>query len=190
MKLLVLDNYDSFTFNLVHLLEDLGVNDLSVFRNDKISLDAVSQYDAIVLSPGPGLPSEAGIMPELVRRYAPSKKILGVCLGHQCIGESFGAELRQVGIPLHGKATMTTLTASDDALFKDLPSTFETGRYHSWVVNEQCMPKDLEVTAVSDGNLIMAMKHRNFDVRGVQFHPESVLTPLGRQMLDNWLKFR
>lgn len=187
MKLLVLDNYDSFTYNLVHLLRSLGVAQLEVHRNDRISLADVNNYTHIVLSPGPGIPNEAGIMPELVKNYAASKKILGVCLGHQCIGEVFGAELENLGSPIHGKGIMTKVINPQDPLFKGLPNEFISGRYHSWVVRKDNLPKDILISAVdADGN-IMGLRHREFDVCGVQFHPESVLTEYGSELMRNWI---
>ncbi len=190
-KILVLDNYDSFTYNLVHMLKEIsgagtgaGVD---VIRNDEIDLDAVEGYTHIVLSPGPGLPSEAGKMPELVRRYSPAKKILGVCLGHQCIGEIFGAKLHNLSTVLHGKGLETIVTDSDEVLFKGLPERFSAARYHSWVVSREGFPECLKIIAEDDMGEITALRHRAFDVCGVQFHPESVLTPDGMKMLTNWL---
>jgi anthranilate synthase component II len=187
MKLLVLDNYDSFTYNLVHLLRQLGVKGVEVLRNDKITLDAVSGYDKIVLSPGPGVPREAGIMPELVRRYAATRSILGVCLGHQCIGEVFGATLVNMRAPVHGKATATIICDPSEPLFAGVPSPVNTGRYHSWLVSRQGFPADLVVTAKDTNGDIMALRHQRYNVRGVQFHPESVLTEHGQTMVKNWL---
>lgn len=187
-KLLVLDNYDSFTFNLVHLLGELGVRDMEVHRNDKISLDDVATYERIVLSPGPGIPLEAGIMPELVKRYAPHKKILGICLGHQCIGEVFGGELLNLSYPVHGKATPMKITEPGEPVFQGLQSEITIGRYHSWVVDRKGFPESLRITAVDDQGNVMALQHKQFAVTGLQFHPESVLTPDGRTMLKNWLE--
>ena len=188
MKLLVLDNYDSFTFNLVHMLRALGVSDLEVHRNDRITVSDVNNYSHIVLSPGPGIPQEAGIMPELVKTYAESKKILGVCLGHQCIGEVFGAELENLGSPVHGKGVSTKVLDQSDALFKGLPQEFITGRYHSWVVKKDKLPSDLIITAEDEAGYIMALRHKKFDVCGVQFHPESVLTEHGAELMKNWIQ--
>lgn len=185
MKLLMLDNYDSFTYNLVHIFEALNV-EVDVFRNDKITLEEVAEYDNIVLSPGPGLPSEAGILLPLIEKYASSKRILGVCLGHQAIGETFGASLININKVVHGKSKNTKIIG-DDRLFKGMPAEFETGRYHSWVIDEGTLPKDIEITAVDDDGFVMAIKHKEYDVHGVQFHPESVMTPLGKQMMENWL---
>jgi anthranilate synthase component 2 len=188
MKILVLDNYDSFTYNLVHLLYELGLEEaVEVFRNDEISLEAVDAYDKILLSPGPGLPSEAGIMPALIQRYAPTKSILGVCLGHQAIGEAFGARLLNLPEVLHGVASpMHPLVA--DRLFEGVPAPFQAAHYHSWVIDREGFPHEqLEVIAQDEQGHIMAVRHRLYDVRGVQFHPESILTEYGKQMLHNWL---
>jgi anthranilate synthase component II len=187
MKILILDNYDSFTYNLVHAVEHLANTDVDVFRNDEIALEAIEVYDHIILSPGPGIPSEAGILLDVIKKYAPVKKMLGVCLGHQAIGESFGGELHNLHVVYHGLARNTKLVV-EDVIFKDIPTNFETGRYHSWVVKPESLPSSLEVTAVDETGLIMAMKHKQYNVRGVQFHPESVLTPLGNKILDNWLR--
>lgn len=187
MKILVLDNYDSFTYNLVHLVKSLGYEDVDVVRNDKIELDDVARYDKIILSPGPGIPSEAGRMLELIGRYAPTKSILGICLGEQAIGEAFGAMLENLANVYHGVDTPVTVTA-DDPLFEGLGGSFEVGRYHSWVVSAEGFPAELKITAVDDQGQIMALAHRDYDVRGVQFHPESVLTPQGETMISNWLK--
>lgn len=186
MRLLIFDNYDSFTYNIAHAVRQLGVEP-DVVRNDKIALDEVGNYDKIIISPGPGIPSEAGILPQLLERYASEKPILGVCLGHQAIGERFGAKLRNLSTVYHGVQSEARLTA-DDYIFAGIPSAFEVGRYHSWVVDRDSLPSELEVTAVSPDGEIMAMRHRNLDVRGVQFHPESVLTPYGLEIIDNWLR--
>lgn len=185
MKILMLDNYDSFTYNLVHIFEALDV-EVDVFRNDKITLEEVDKYNTIVLSPGPGLPSEAGILLPLIEKYAATKKILGVCLGHQAIGEIFGATLVNMNQVVHGKAKNTKITG-DDKVFKGLPLEFETGRYHSWVLDYNTVENPLLITAIDDDGFVMAIKHKEFDVHGVQFHPESVMTPLGKQMMENWL---
>lgn len=189
MKILVLDNYDSFTYNLVQLLRELGYGDSTdVVRNDKINLDDIEQYDAIMLSPGPGVPSEAGLMPEVIRRYAPTKRMLGVCLGHQGIAESFGGQLYNLPAVLHGIATDADIVAGEDRLFNGLPERFKVGRYHSWVVTPENFPAELEITARDLNGQILAFRHRQYDVRGVQFHPESILTEHGHQMLKNWLE--
>ena len=187
MKILVLDNYDSFTYNLVQVLRELGHGEATtVIRNDKLAVDDVEEYDAVLLSPGPGLPSEAGLMPEIIRRYAPTKKILGVCLGHQGLAESFGGELYNMPEVLHGIATKAEVT-TDDKLFDGLPTQFQVGRYHSWSVRPESVPTELEVTALDAEGQVLAFRHRDYDVRGVQFHPESILTEHGHQMLRNWL---
>lgn len=186
-KLLMLDNYDSFTFNLVHLLREIGGREISVFRNDKISLEEVAAYDEIVLSPGPGIPLEAGVMPELVKHYAPSKKIIGICLGHQCIGEVFGGNLINLERPVHGVATPCRVLNAQEPIFAGLPSEIAVGRYHSWVVSPQKFPECLEITAEDSAGQIMALRHHTYAVSGLQFHPESVLTPDGKLMITNWL---
>jgi len=189
MKVLVLDNYDSFTYNLVQLVKKLGYGTkMDVRRNDKISLEEVAEYDNIILSPGPGVPSEAGIMPELIKEYAPTKKILGVCLGHQAIAEAFGGNLYNLPEPVHGVATNIKVTSKNESLFRGMPTEFKACRYHSWVVVPTSMPAELEVTALDADGQIMALRHRNFNVRGVQFHPESILTEYGEDMLRSWLK--
>ena len=188
MSILIIDNYDSFTYNLVQLLRELGHGArITVKRNDQLTLDEVEHYDAVLLSPGPGVPSEAGLMPEIIRRYAPSKRILGVCLGHQGIAESFGAELYNMPDVLHGLATEAAVTA-EDRMFQGLPERFQVGRYHSWSVQPESMPECLEITALDNDGQVLAFRHRDYDVRGVQFHPESILTEHGHQMLKNWLE--
>lgn len=185
-KILILDNYDSFTYNIAHIIKDLGA-EVDIFRNDKISLDEVDQYHKILLSPGPGIPDEAGILLPLIKRYAPTKSILGICLGEQAIGEVFGATLTNLDKVYHGVESTIKVTA-DDPLFAGLGSEFRAGRYHSWVVSAEGFPTELQVTAVEqESGQIMALRHREYDVRGVQFHPESILTPQGKQILKNWL---
>lgn len=191
MKILVFDNYDSFTYNLVHLVEKIIHEKVDVFRNDQIDLESVQQYDKIILSPGPGVPSEAGLMMKLIETYAPTKSILGVCLGHQAIGEVFGARLNNLDTVFHGVATpidveQYRLSRKND-VFMDLPSTLEVGRYHSWVVSSSEFPDSLEITARDHNGYIMGLAHREYDVQGVQFHPESVLTPFGEKILSNWV---
>jgi anthranilate synthase component 2 len=186
-RILVFDNYDSFTYNLVHLVEKLTKQRVEVFRNDRIPLEKVKDYDKIILSPGPGVPSEAGLLLPLIREYAASKPILGVCLGHQAIGEAFGGKLVNLSTVYHGVATPVKIL-KPGALFEGLPETLEVGRYHSWVVSEENWPDELEVTARDEKNFVMGLRHKNLDVQGVQFHPESVLTPLGEKILANWLK--
>lgn len=182
-NILVLDNYDSFTYNLVHYMESFDVT-CDVFRNDKISLEDVNQYDKILLSPGPGVPDEAGILIDLIKQYAPTKSILGVCLGHQAIGQVFGAEFYNVGQVIHGKIRNTKVVA-DDILFDGVSKEFMSGRYHSWAIRNVHTP--LIVTAVDDDGVVQAIKHETYNVRGVQFHPESVMTPEGIKIIENWL---
>ncbi len=189
MKILVLDNYDSFTYNLVHIIRALGYGEqLDVYRNDKISLDAVNAYDKILLSPGPGIPEEAGIMMDLIKRYAPTKSIFGVCLGHQGISEAFNAQLFNMPVVLHGIANTATLTNNRDYLFEGVPDSFSVCRYHSWSVKADSINGSLKITAVDDQQNVMGVCHAEYDVRGVQFHPESVLTEHGIQMVRNWLQ--
>ncbi len=185
IKTVIIDNYDSFTYNLSHLLKELGA-DVTVVRNDRFRLEDLEEYDRIVLSPGPGIPSEAGLMPQVIKTYAGRKPILGICLGHQAIGEAFGARLLNIGNVVHGVATPAHITVQD-YLFKGLPKDIEVGRYHSWVVDDKELPQCLEVTSRSDDGYIMSLRHREFDIRGIQFHPESVLTPQGKTIINNWL---
>lgn len=187
MKILVFDNYDSFTYNLVHALKSFNLAEIEVYRNDKIALEDVAKYDKIVLSPGPGIPSEAGLLLPLIKQYAPTKCILGICLGLQAIGEAFGGDLINLEDVYHGVATKVDIIA-DDLLFEGMEKEVEVGRYHSWIVNNKTLPDCLEVTAVDKNGQIMAMHHKEYDVRGVQFHPESVLTPEGLKMLRNWIE--
>jgi anthranilate synthase component II len=186
MKILVFDNYDSFTYNLVHLVEKILHEKVEVFRNDQIPLEKVKEYDKIILSPGPGIPEEAGLLLPLIKEYASKKSILGVCLGHQAIGEAFGGKLVNLTTVYHGVATNCTLS-DKSYLFKGLPMQMEVGRYHSWIVSDENFPPELEVTARDDNNYVMALQHKTFDIQGVQFHPESVLTPKGEMILRNWL---
>lgn len=188
MRILVFDNYDSFTYNLVHLVEKIVKDKVDVYLNDEISLEKVAEYDKIILSPGPGIPSEAGLLLPLIKEYAASKSILGVCLGHQAIGEVFGGKLVNLTTVFHGVATNCTLRNADSKLFKNLPEQIEVGRYHSWIISEENFPDELEITAKDDNGYIMALQHKQYDVQGVQFHPESVLTPDGDIILRNWLK--
>ena len=187
MRVLVIDNYDSFTYNLVHLVRSLGIENVAVVRNDKFEIGFVADFDKVILSPGPGLPAEAGLMPLVVKTYCKEKSILGVCLGHQCLGEIFGATLTNLKQVVHGKATQCRVISPNEPLFKGLPEEFAIGRYHSWVVSNQNLPDCIEVTAIDPGGEIMALRHRQYDLAGVQFHPESVLTPQGPQILKNWL---
>lgn len=188
MKILVLDNYDSFTYNLVQYIRELGFSNIDVRRNDAITLDEVEAYDAIVLSPGPGLPAEAGIMPELILRYAPRKPIFGVCLGQQAIGEAFGGTLENLSAVFHGVETPIHVTRADEPLFSGIPEVFRAGRYHSWAVKKEGFPDALEVTAEDESGAIMALRHKTYNVRGVQFHPESIMTEHGCQMLANFFE--
>ena len=185
MKTVIIDNYDSFTFNLAHLLKELGA-EVDVVRNYQFELPALERYDKIVLSPGPGIPSEAGLLLDVIRAYAERKPMLGVCLGHQAIGEVFGAKLENLAEGYRGVATDCE-HFSNDPIFNGMPRHFEVGRYHSWVVSKDGLPDCLEVTATSPDGNIMALRHKRYPVHGIQFHPESVLTPLGRQIVGNWL---
>src|SRR3954469_26018785 len=192
MKILVFDNYDSFTYNLVHLVEKILHERVDVFRNDQIPLEKVKEYDKIILSPGPGVPVEAGLMMPLIKEYASSKAVLGVCLGHQAIGEAFGGKLVNLSTVFHGVATPVKIKSEKskvkNELFKNLPDELEVGRYHSWVVSKEDFPKELEITAEDGNGYIMGLQHKTYDVQGVQFHPESVLTPRGEDIMRNWLK--
>lgn len=187
MKLLVFDNYDSFTYNLVHLVEKILHQKVEVHRNDQLPLEKVKEYDKIILSPGPGIPSEAGSLLPLIKEYASSKSILGVCLGHQAIGEAFGGKLVNLSTVYHGVATPVKIE-SNIQLFEGLPAEINVGRYHSWIVDEEGFPADLEITARDNNGYIMGLQHKSYDIQGVQFHPESVLTPEGEKILRNWLK--
>ena len=185
-KVVIIDNYDSFTYNLAHLVKELGAS-VTVYRNDQFSLNQLEPFDKILLSPGPGIPSEAGLLTDVIRTYAGRKPMLGVCLGHQAIGEVFGAKLSNLPEVYHGVATPCE-QVGHDALFAGMESRFTIGRYHSWVVSSEDFPETLEVTALSDDGNIMALRHRNYAIWGIQFHPESVLTPDGRQIIANWLE--
>ncbi len=191
MRILVLDNYDSFTYNLVHLVEKITHSKVDVFRNDQIEMEKIKDYDKIILSPGPGVPVEAGILLPLIKEYAASKSILGVCLGHQAIGEAFGGKLTNLSSVYHGVATPVSILKHQmhgvNRLFTGLPEELEAGRYHSWIVSKENFPEELEITAQDENGFIMALQHKTYDVQGVQFHPESVLTPMGEQLLRNWL---
>ncbi len=188
MKILVFDNYDSFTYNLVHLVEKILNRKVDVFRNDKIPLEQINEYDKIILSPGPGIPEEAGLLLPLIKEYAARKSILGVCLGHQAIGEAFGGTLTNLTSVFHGVATSCKLSGISSKLFKGLPQCLEIGRYHSWIVDKKNFPEELEITAEDDNGFIMGLQHKTYDVQGVQFHPESVLTPMGEKIIRNWLQ--
>ncbi|MCW3073771.1 MAG: anthranilate synthase, component [Flaviaesturariibacter sp.] len=208
MKILVFDNYDSFTYNLVHLVQKITGTKVEVHRNDQIPLEKVAAFDKIILSPGPGVPKEAGLLIPLIKEYAATKSILGVCLGHQAIGEAFGGNLINLKTVYHGVATPINLVSGESSvvneedvnspltthhsrinLFKGLPESFDVGRYHSWVIaDDEAFPKELEVTARDSNDYIMALQHKTYDVQGVQFHPESVLTPCGETIMRNWLR--
>ena len=186
-KILIIDNYDSFTYNLVHLVHEIGM-ECEVWRNDKFKLEDVDAFSHIILSPGPGIPSEAGLLLDVIVRYAPTKSIFGVCLGQQAIAEAFGGQLYNLSRPMHGIATPIRVTDSTEKLFTGLPQSFNVGRYHSWVVDEKGLPDVFTITAIDEkDNSIMALRHKQYDVRGVQFHPESVLTEHGKAMMQNWL---
>lgn len=185
-QVLVIDNYDSFVYNLVHYLEDLDC-EVTVKRNDQLRLEEVAAYDKILLSPGPGIPEEAGLLLEIIKTYAPTKSMFGVCLGQQAIGEVFGGTLINLDQVFHGVATSAKQLVVDEPLFKDIPTEFEIGRYHSWVVAPENFPEALEITSVDVNGQIMSLRHKEYDVRGVQFHPESVLTPEGKTMIKNWV---
>lgn len=191
MKILVFDNYDSFTYNLVHLVEKIIHGKVDVYRNDQIALDKIKDYDKVILSPGPGIPEEAGMLLPLIKEYASSKSILGVCLGHQAIGQAFGGSLINLSSVYHGIATPIVVSENrvirKADMFKGLPSELEVGRYHSWVVAKENFPADLEIIAEDANGFIMALQHKTFDIQGVQFHPESVLTPNGETIIRNWI---
>ena len=187
MKILVFDNYDSFTYNLVHVIKQLGYNDIEVHRNDKIALADMARFDKIVLSPGPGVPSESGILLDVIKEYAPTKPILGVCLGEQAIGEAFGAKLINLPEVHHGVSSDVQII-EDDYIFNGLEQTIEVGRYHSWAVSQDSFPDCLQITALDENGIIMALKHKEYDTHGVQFHPESVLTPKGIDIIKNFLE--
>ena len=186
MKTVIIDNYDSFTYNLAHLVKELGA-EVDVLRNDKFELEELAKYDKIILSPGPGIPEEAGLLLEVIRTYAGRKPILGVCLGEQAIGQAFGGKLTNLSEVFHGIQTDVKIE-NKDYIFSGLPTEIPVGRYHSWVVDTDGFPEKLVITAISSEGQIMALKHREYDVHGIQFHPESVLTPDGKQIVGNWLK--
>lgn len=188
MKILVFDNYDSFTYNLVQMVEKIICKKVDVFRNNQIDLEKIKEYDKIILSPGPGIPEEAGLLLPLIKKYGTSKSILGVCLGQQAIAEAFGGKLKSLENVFHGVATSCLLKNASCKLFYDLPEIIEVGRYHSWIVEKENFPDELEITAVDEEGYIMALQHKLYDVHGVQFHPESILTPMGEHIIQNWLK--
>ena len=185
-KILVIDNYDSFTYNLVHYLEDLDC-EVTVYRNDEFDIDEIAVFDKILLSPGPGIPDEAGLLKDVIRKYGPTKSIFGVCLGQQAIGEVYGGTLSNLDKVYHGVATNVKTVVDDELLFEGLGNEFEVGRYHSWVVDSN-LPDVLEATSFDENGQVMSLRHKTYDVRGVQFHPESVLTPNGKKILENWVK--
>ena len=186
MRIVIIDNYDSFTYNLAHLVKELGA-EVEVLRNDQFQIEDLLPYDKIILSPGPGIPSEAGLLLDVIRQYAPIKPILGVCLGHQAIGEYFGGHLTNLSQVFHGVSSTVSVT-TPDYIYNELPDHIEVGRYHSWVVDTQAFPDCLEITSVSEEGQIMSLRHRQYDVRGIQYHPESVLTPDGQIIISNWLE--
>ncbi|HRJ30007.1 MAG TPA: aminodeoxychorismate/anthranilate synthase component II [Cyclobacteriaceae bacterium] len=187
MKILILDNYDSFTYNLVHIIRALKYN-YDVFRNDKIEVEEVKQYDKILLSPGPGIPDEAGIMKSIIHEYASSKSILGICLGHQGIAEVFGAKLYNIPKVLHGVTSIASVVDEHEILFEELPKIFQVCHYHSWAVHPESVSADLKITATNEEGMVMGLRHVKYDVKGLQFHPESIMTPEGPKMMENWLK--
>ena len=188
-KVVVIDNYDSFTYNLVHSLIQITDRKVDVFRNDKVKLADLEAYSHIVLSPGPGIPDEAGLLKEIIRTYAPSKRLLGVCLGHQAIAEVFGGKLINIPKVFHGVSTMIKVLDKEDYIYRNIPTEFEGGRYHSWIVSEKDLPSDLKITALAADGEIMGISHTEYDVRGVQYHPESILTRYGENILSNWLVY-
>jgi anthranilate synthase component 2 len=187
MKILVLDNYDSFVYNLVHYIKQLGYTEVDVYRNDKIALPDVAKYDKILLSPGPGIPKESGIMLDLIKQYAETKSIMGVCLGHQAIAESFGGALENMDEVLHGVGNKMEVVA-EDSIYNELPTSFEVGRYHSWQVKKDTLGDVFKLTGVDENGNVMSMRHKSLDLVGVQYHPESVLTEHGLKIIENWLK--
>jgi len=185
-NIVIIDNYDSFTYNLVHYLEDLNCT-VSVFRNDEFELDELGKFDKILLSPGPGLPSDAGLLKDVISTYAGTKSILGICLGQQAIGEVFGGNLINLSKVYHGVASKVQIIVRDELLFNGLENEIEVGRYHSWVISKENFPPDLEITSIDENGEIMSIRHKKFDVKGLQYHPESVLTPDGKKILENWV---
>ncbi len=187
MKVLILDNYDSFTYNLVHYVKDIIKQDVTVARNNRISIEEVDKYTHILLSPGPGLPSDAGIMEDLISKYCKTKSIFGVCLGMQAIGEVFGAQLENLDKVFHGLSKPLTIIDKEERLFNGIPKNIMVGRYHSWVVKKDTIPETLKITCLDQHGLVMGLRHTKYNIRGVQFHPESVLTEHGKEMIENWL---
>lgn len=188
MKILILDNYDSFTYNLVHMVEDITGIYPAVFRNDEISIEAVNNYDLIILSPGPGIPDEAGILKEVIKTYAGKKPIFGVCLGLQAITEVFGGSLKNLDTVFHGVATTMKITDFDAQIFKNIPTEFEAGRYHSWIASKSDFPAELKITSIDEFGEIMSLEHEKYNISAVQFHPESILTPIGEQLVRNFIE--
>ena len=188
MKILILDNYDSFTYNIVQYVEDITGENVDVFRNDEISLEEINKYDKIILSPGPGVPNDAGILKDVIKEYAPSKSILGICLGLQAMAEVYGGSLTNLDEVHHGVASVMKIQIPDNKLFLDIPFEFEAGRYHSWIVNKNDLPDVFKISSIDEEGQIMSMFHKDYDLRGVQFHPESILTPYGKKMLKNWIE--
>jgi anthranilate synthase component 2 len=186
-KILIIDNYDSFTYNLVQMVEENFNGIIDVKKNDEVTLEEIDTYDGIILSPGPGIPDEAGLLKKIIETYGPSKKIFGVCLGLQAIGEVYGGRLKNLDKVYHGVKTGMHITGKGDVIFRQIPDKFEAGRYHSWIVDRETLPEVLEITCVDDDNEIMAVRHKKYEVRGVQFHPESILTDFGEQMIINFL---
>lgn len=186
-KILIFDNYDSFTYNLVQIVEQITGEEVDVIRNDQIPLEEIEKYDKIILSPGPGIPEEAGILLDVIKKYAPTKSIFGVCLGQQAIAEAFGGSLINLTEIYHGVATEAK-QVKEHKLFNNLPEVLEVGRYHSWAVNPEDFPEELEITSIDDSGMIMSLKHKTYDVHAVQYHPESILTPDGKKILENFLK--
>ena len=189
-KIVVIDNYDSFTYNLVHAMKQITGGQVDVIRNDKVSLDDLQQHSHIILSPGPGIPEEAGLLKEIIRRYAPEKRMLGVCLGHQAIAEVFGGKLVNISRVFHGVSTKIKVLDREDYLYRNIPDEFDGGRYHSWIVSEEGLPACLKVTAEAEDGEIMGISHVEYDLKGVQFHPESVLTKVGEEILSNWFMYQ
>lgn len=188
MKILIIDNYDSFTYNLAHMVEDITGEYPTVFRNDKISMEKINDFDLIILSPGPGIPDEAGILKEAIRTYASTKPIFGVCLGLQAITEVFGGSIENLDRVFHGVATTMKVTDSNAIIYKDIPETFEAARYHSWIASGADFPKELEITAIDEFGSIMSLQHKEFNITAVQYHPESILTPLGEHIVRNFIE--
>lgn len=186
-KILVIDNYDSFTWNLVHCIEKLTGQYPDVYRNDEIEIEKIAGYDKILISPGPGIPSESGICLELIQRYAPVRSILGICLGHQAICEAFGGKILNLSTVYHGIASPVKIKAADDPLFKNIPGMIMAGRYHSWVASKKHLPECLKITCEDENGIIMGLSHRNYNVRGLQFHPESIMTEYGPEIIKNWI---